>query len=645
MAGRSFGPYEVLARLATGGAANIFLARMRTPTRRWALVCLKTLLPERVADPEFVEMFIDEAKLAARLQHPSCVEIFDLGREGGTFYLAMEYIRGETLWALLSTVAELRRPLPQAGVAAILRDVAQGLHHAHELRDDAGRPYQLVHRDVSPQNVMITFDGRVKVLDFGIARAETGRAATVTGIVKGKFSYMSPEQITGGSIDRRSDVYALGIVLFECLSSRRLYRGDTPEDIARLMLEKRPPKLRELVPDVDTALEAICAKALARLPQNRFATAAEFADALDAYLSSVRWPGGPSPLAELVQQRFGARVEDRRRALILAEQDLLDEGPLVAALGARPVMELDLYPGTMPIDVGRALDGLDLAPLRARLARHAPGADEPDDRTVLTGELELSPATVHDETVQERGGLDVLREVRPFARQTTPIAAPVLHAGVVVAGPPSGSLGGGGPVSASLAGAHAAGAHAGASPASGGAAARVDGRRAETVRLADRGGPAAAAEASRPFPEVVALPIEVTGVVDVSPPPREVETRVRDAHAPAPREPVARDLVRDSMRDAVAREAREVQPHAAPRESAPSARSIGGLTPAEAARAAAPSVPPSAPSSGPPSAPIDADAPAEPPLYSAGVVIAALAFGVTLGLLGGVVLMLFLDAG
>jgi hypothetical protein len=532
----------------------------------------------------------------------------------------MEYIRGETLWALLSIVAELRRPLPQVGVAAILRDVAQGLHHAHELRDDAGRPYQLVHRDVSPQNVMITFDGRVKVLDFGIARAETGRAATVTGIVKGKFSYMSPEQITGATIDRRSDVYALGIVMFECLSSRRLYRGDTPEDIARLMLEKRPPKLRELVPDVDPTLEAICAKALARLPQNRFASAAELADALDAYLSTVRWPGGPGPLAELVQQRFGARVEDRRRALILAEQDLLDEGPLVTALGARPVMELDLYPGTMPIDVGRALDGLDLAPLRARLARHMPGADEPGDRTLLTGELELSPATVHDETVQERGGLDVLREVQPFATQMTPVAVPVLHGGVAGGGAPSASLGG------ASHGPHAA--------ASGGGAlsGRIDGRRAETVRLAERGAAAAAAaaaaaEISRPFPEVVALPIEVTGVVDVSPPPREVETRVREAHG-APREPAPREA-----------EARAAG--VAPREAAPRPRSDGAGAATEPARTSAPA-----------SGPVDAEdlgaGPAagspEPPLYSAGVVIAALAFGVTLGLLGGVVLMLFLDS-
>ncbi|MFO0724474.1 MAG: protein kinase [Myxococcota bacterium] len=337
-----FGPYEVLARLATGGAANIFLARQAHGGVE-SLVCLKTLLPERARDQEFVEMFLDEARLAARLNHPSCVAIYDLGREAGTYYISMEYILGETLWALLATVAEFRTALPPSTVASILVSAAEGLHHAHELKDAEGRPYQLVHRDVSPQNIMVGYDGRTKVVDFGIAKAETGREATATGIVKGKFSYMSPEQITGGTIDRRSDVYSLGIVMFECLASRRLYRAEAPEEIARMMLEKRPPKLRDVAPEVPAALEAICSKALSRHPGARFQTAREMADALRDHLHAQRFSEGPEPVAGLMRERFGLRVDQRRRMLQRALEGDIDEAELIESLGARPVMELDLY--------------------------------------------------------------------------------------------------------------------------------------------------------------------------------------------------------------------------------------------------------------------------------------------------------------
>lgn len=337
-----FGPYEVLARLATGGAANIFLAR-QSQGGVDSLVCLKTLLPERAKDQEFVAMFLDEARLAARLNHPNCVAIYDLGREAGTYYITMEYILGETLWGLLATVAEVRAALPPNVVASIMAATAEGLHHAHQLNDPEGRPYNLVHRDVSPQNIMVGYDGRTKVVDFGIAKAETGREATATGIVKGKFSYMSPEQITGGAIDRRSDVYSLGIVMFECLASRRLYRAEAPEDIARMMLEKRPPRLREVVPDIDPALEAIVNKALSRHPALRFQTARDFADALRDHLHAQRFPEGVEPVAALIRERFGARVEERRWVLQRALEGRIDESELLATLNARPVMELDVY--------------------------------------------------------------------------------------------------------------------------------------------------------------------------------------------------------------------------------------------------------------------------------------------------------------
>ncbi len=340
---KEFGKYEVLARLATGGAASIFLARQPGAAGFNKLVCLKTLLPERASDTDFVAMFLDEARLAARLNHPNCVQIYDLGRVRGVYYISMEYIFGETLWGLLTTVTRLRTPLPPAHVAAIVAAVCDGLHHAHELKDPNGRPYNLVHRDVSPQNVMISYEGQTKVLDFGIAKAETGRAPTMAGVVKGKFSYMSPEQITGGAVDRRSDVYSLGIVLFECLASRRLYRGDTPEDIARLILEHRAPRLSDVVPDASPALDEICGRALSRHPSRRFQTAQEMGDALRNYLDDLRYAQTSSAIGRLLEERF-EHLGERRQVYEQALQPDYDEARLLRILDARQVRDVDLFP-------------------------------------------------------------------------------------------------------------------------------------------------------------------------------------------------------------------------------------------------------------------------------------------------------------
>jgi serine/threonine protein kinase len=346
---RSFGKYEVLARLATGGAASIFLARQPGAAGFTKLVALKTLLAERSQDEDFVAMFLDEARLAARLNHPNCVQIYDLGRVRGVYYISMEYIFGETLWNLLTTVTKLKTPLPPAHVAAIIASVCDGLHHAHELKDAQGRPYHLVHRDVSPQNVMITFEGQTKVVDFGIAKAETGRAPTIAGIVKGKFSYMSPEQITGSAVDRRSDIFSLGIVMFECLASRRLYRGDTPEEIAKLILEHRAPRLRDVVPDIPLPLDEICATALSRHPSKRFQSAQQMADALRVYLDEVRHNQGASHLARLMVERFGGMIEERRQVYEASLMPNYDEAALIKVLDARPVRELDLFPEERPV--------------------------------------------------------------------------------------------------------------------------------------------------------------------------------------------------------------------------------------------------------------------------------------------------------
>lgn len=348
MAPRSFGKYEVLARLATGGAASIFLARQPGAAGFSKLVALKTLLAERATDEDFVAMFLDEARLAARLNHPNCVQIYDLGRVRGVYYISMEFIFGETLWNLLTTVTKVKVPLPPNSVAHIIAATCDGLNHAHDLKDGKGKAFNLVHRDVSPQNIMITFEGQTKVLDFGIAKAETGRAPTMAGIVKGKFSYMSPEQITGGQVDRRSDIYSLGIVMFECLASRRLYRGDSPEEIAKLILEHRAPRLRDVVPDIPKPLDEICARALARHPSKRYQSAHEMGEALRNYLDEARYAQTTSNLAKLLKERFGESIENRRQVFEGALAPQFDDRRLLELLDARAVRDVDLFPDEVP---------------------------------------------------------------------------------------------------------------------------------------------------------------------------------------------------------------------------------------------------------------------------------------------------------
>jgi serine/threonine protein kinase len=396
---RSFGKYEVLARLASGGAASIFLARQPGEAGFHKLVCLKTLLPERASDADFVAMFLDEARLAARLNHPNCVQIYDLGRTRGVYYISMEYIFGETLWSLLTTVTRLKVPLPSAHVASILASACDGLHHAHELKDGGGRPFNLVHRDVSPQNVMVSYEGQTKVVDFGIAKAETGRVPTVAGIVKGKFSYMSPEQITGGQVDRRSDIYSLGIVLFECLASRRLYRGDSPEDIARLILEHRAPRLREVIPDIPPALDEICATALARHPSKRFQTAQEMGEALRNHLDDLRFSDSSMVIGRLMEERFQPIIAERRQVYEQALGGVHDEAHLLKALDARAVRDVDLFPEGASADPDFREESRVVAPGAVRGA--------PEDRSVMppapsarrSGDTPSGPATASESAV------------------------------------------------------------------------------------------------------------------------------------------------------------------------------------------------------------------------------------------------------
>lgn len=266
-----FGRYTLVRRLAVGGMAEIFLASLRRDGGFEKKVVVKRILPHLGADDAFVKMFIDEAILAARLSHPNVIQVYDFGSVGGSHYIAMEYVEGVDLHRILRLCQNRGRRLTPAEVATIGEGVARGLAYTHGLADDGGVPLCIVHRDVSPHNIMISAAGEPKVMDFGIAKAAARATRTVTGTIKGKLAYMSPEQATGQPLDKRTDQFSLGVVLWECLTGVRLFAGDTEVNLIQKVIACDIPTVRSVRPDVPVRLEAAVMRALSKDPAARFA--------------------------------------------------------------------------------------------------------------------------------------------------------------------------------------------------------------------------------------------------------------------------------------------------------------------------------------------------------------------------------------
>jgi serine/threonine protein kinase len=280
----AFGGMELLGRLSSGGMGEVLLARRRGAHGFEKLVAVKTIRGDLARRPDVRQMFLDEARLMARLEHPSIAQVYDFGEADQIPYLAMEYVPGMVVSRLLT---ERPRPIPQSVVVQFGIEVCRGLHAAHELTDPEGNPLGVVHRDITPHNLMITFDGRVKILDFGIA-LRRGREAPPTefGIVKGKITYVAPEQLSGGRADRRSDIYSLAVVLHEMLTGRKLFTSNNP--IADAFERKNVPRPSALVRDVSPALEAAIMRALALEPSKRFEDAREMSLALESAAAGIR---------------------------------------------------------------------------------------------------------------------------------------------------------------------------------------------------------------------------------------------------------------------------------------------------------------------------------------------------------------------
>ncbi|MDB4964542.1 MAG: Serine/threonine protein kinase PrkC, regulator of stationary phase [Myxococcales bacterium] len=301
----SFGKYELVSRLAAGGMAEIFLARTKGIAGFEKYLVIKRILGHRTQDPEFVRMFLDEARVAATLDHPNIVQIYDVGHVDNEYFIAMEYLRGHNLIEIVRAGAKLgyAKP-PLEHVVSILTQVCAGLHYAHDKRDFEGRSLEIVHRDVTPQNVVVSFDGSVKVVDFGIAKAATREVETLAGTLKGKIGYMSPEQCRGAPVDRRSDLFAVGIILFELTTGKRLYHERSDFDTLKKIIEGPVPSPRDLLPFYPAFLNAIVVRCLQKNPDDRYQTARDLHADLDAFGRDNQLVTGTVPLAQYMERIY-----------------------------------------------------------------------------------------------------------------------------------------------------------------------------------------------------------------------------------------------------------------------------------------------------------------------------------------------------
>ena len=310
-----FGKYTLIDRIAVGGMAEIFLARQAGLEGFEKTIVIKRIRPHLSKQSNFVKMFLNEAKLAAQLNHPNIVQIYDLGRIGESYFIAMEYIFGRDMRRIIPKADALGIPFPMVYALKIASSVCEGLYYAHARTDMYGNALNIVHRDVTPENIFVSFDGTVKVLDFGIAKAANQIEQTRAGEIKGKLSYMSPEQCMGKPLDNRSDIFSLGVVLYEWLTGFKLFTGDSEVAILKSITEGKIYAPSYFKADIPEGVEAILMKALEKDREKRYQTAWEMQYDLDQFLSQYEFTPSNIHLSNFLKQLFNDELEEEKDRL------------------------------------------------------------------------------------------------------------------------------------------------------------------------------------------------------------------------------------------------------------------------------------------------------------------------------------------
>jgi eukaryotic-like serine/threonine-protein kinase len=378
--------YELLLKLASGGMATVFIGRVRGPLGFSRLVAIKRAHPHLLEDPLLARMLVDEAKLASRIHHPHVVAVLDVERDPKDptdLRLVMDYVEGASLSELVAAATEAGVVIPPGVAVRVVLDACAGLQVAHELTDERGAPLGLVHRDVSPHNVLVGLDGLARVSDFGIAKSTARPGSTTTGTLKGKLSYMAPEYVSSGQLDVRADVFALGVVLWELLARRRLFVGANELDILQQVADAKIPRLSAIAPARGSAFDDLLATVLAKSPEERFSTARAFGNALQAEATAAGSLATYEQVASLVQQLLGEKLATRRelvRARVLeldaaGSRGTTQDGPLRNAVAAAEVILSESTAKTSEVDplgASETLDGSGVSSTGTRLPRRSP---------------------------------------------------------------------------------------------------------------------------------------------------------------------------------------------------------------------------------------------------------------------------------
>ncbi|MCC6138765.1 MAG: serine/threonine protein kinase [Bdellovibrionaceae bacterium] len=309
-----FGNYILLEKLASGGMAEIYLSKKLAAEGVQKFVAVKRILAQHSSSEDFIRMFKDEAKIAVNLNHGNVVSIYDFGVENNQLFLVMEYMEGKNLRQILNRLKQVNKRFSISHIAYVTKMIAAGLDHAHRLIDaTTGQTLNIIHRDMSPQNVMVSFEGEVKIIDFGIAKSTTQEESTRVGTLKGKFGYMSPEQVDGMEVDARTDIFAMGIMVWEMLSEQRLFLTNNEMTTLRKIRDCKIPSLREIDPNIPVELDKIVNKALARNKTQRYQTAAELQKDLQSFLNRYNPDFSSQDFAEFIKEMYSEEIVDARK--------------------------------------------------------------------------------------------------------------------------------------------------------------------------------------------------------------------------------------------------------------------------------------------------------------------------------------------